>query len=80
MSWSMAGRSVNAASSAKTMPIDAIGPSERLDCRSESRRQSSPVMTVPPEARIGSAEPLTAALVASHVLGKLRSSSRNRAT
>ena len=36
------------------MPIEAIGPSARLVARSDSSRQSSPAMTVPPEAMIGS--------------------------
>ncbi len=62
---SMLGSSVSAASMAKTMPIAATGPSERLDPRSLNSRHIRPAMTVPPEASTGSITPLRAARVAS---------------
>ena len=61
-----AGRKVSAESTAKTMPIEAIGPRARLLARSLRSRQSSPAMTVPPEARMGSNAPRQAVVVASH--------------
>ena len=56
----MAGRSVRAEAMAKTMPIAVTGPSVLFDFRSDRVSVSSPAMTVPPEATIGSTEPLRA--------------------
>ncbi len=47
------------------MPIAATGPSALFELRSLSSRQSSPAMTVSPDARIGSSDPRSAAQVAS---------------
>ena len=63
---SSAGRKVSADSTENAMPIEAIGPSARLVARSDSSRQSSPAMTVPPDAMIGSNAPRQAGVVASH--------------
>lgn len=60
-----AGRKVRADSTAKAMPIEAIGPSARLLARSLSSRQSRPAITVPPEAKIGSKAPRQAMSAAS---------------
>ena len=79
-SASRAGRNVSADSTENAMPIDAIGPSARLVARSDSRRQRSPAITVPPAAMIGSNAPRHAVTVASHRLAPVAMASRKRAT
>ncbi len=51
-----------------------------FDFRSLSSRHSSPAITVPPEAMIGSNEPLIARTVATQLSVLTRSSSRYRDT
>ncbi len=77
---SSAGRKVSADSTENAMPIDAIGPRARLVARSDRRRQSSPAMTVPPEATMGSKAPRQARVVASHRPAPAPMASRKRAT
>ena len=76
----IAGSSVSADSIAKMMPIEATGPSVLFDFSSLSNRQRSPAITVPPDAKIGSNEPFSAAIVATHLSRFTLSSSRYRET
>ncbi len=61
------------------MPIAATGPSALFEFRSEKSRHRTPTMTVPPEARIGSTDPRSAARVAPQPVRWSRRASRNRA-
>lgn len=76
----IAGSRVSAASIANTIPIEATGPRVLFDFRSLSSSVRRPAMTVPPEARIGSIDPLIAFTVAVHLSEFTRSSSRYLAT
>ena len=75
-SISRAGSRVIAATKADAMPMAPTGPSERLEFRSESSRQSRPMMTVPALAAIGSRQARQATLTAVQVDSTLVSSSR----
>src|SRR5699024_12523509 len=63
----IAGNKVKADNIAKTIPMEAIGPSVLLDFRSLSSNVSSPAITVEPEAIMGSTAPLSARRVATHL-------------
>ena len=59
--------------------MDATGPSDLFELRSEKSSSRSAAMTVPPEARIGSHEPVSAAQVAFHLVGSMARASLNLA-
>ena len=75
-----AGSRVSAANTEKMMPEAAIGPSALLEFRSEKTRHSRPTVTVPAEARMGSAEALSAARTARCLGSPCVYASRRRAT
>ena len=58
------------------MPIAATGPRLRLEPRSDSRRHSTPAMTVPALAAIGSTHARSARFMASAGCSTWASSSR----
>ncbi len=72
----VAGRKVSAASTARAMLTAEIGPRPRLEPRSEKSRQSTPRITVAPEATIGSHDCRSACRIATCFDGSVRSSSR----
>ncbi|MCY1236099.1 hypothetical protein D9M72_487400 [compost metagenome] len=75
-----AGSSVRAAKSEHRMPAAATGPSALLELRSENNRQSRAMITVAPEARMGSKEAFQAVRTAAVRLVVWVSASRNLAT
>jgi len=62
------------------MLIAEIGPRPRLFARSDRSRQSTPRMTVIPDARIGAQERRSATRMALNLDGSRCSSSRKRET
>ena len=77
---SSAGSSVIAATNDDAMPIAPTGPSERLEFRSDSSRQSSPMITVPALAAMGSMQARQARPIAVAFDSTSVSSSRYRET
>ena len=75
-----AGSRVSAAKSEQRMPAAATGPRALLELRSENSRQRSAMMTVAPEATMGSHEFFHAVSAAAVRLVVCVSASRNRAT
>jgi hypothetical protein len=71
---------VSAARNAEAIPMAATGPRLLLEARSDRVRHSSPAITVPALAAIGSMVARTARRIAVQVVGVCRSSSRYRAT
>ena len=74
-----AGSRVSAVRTAKAMPMADTGPRILFEVSSLASSMSRPAITVPPEARIGSHEPRSAAHVASHLRSWVCRASRYRA-
>jgi hypothetical protein len=69
---------VSAATTERVTLTAEIGPSPRLEARSEKSRHRTPRTTVAPEATIGSHERCSAMRMAAYFDRSRRSSSRNR--